>query len=58
MMMKNVAKCNKSCILRSYDLKGSSYDREVVKKQFPNQDLTRMVLKDKDFIKLEKYLNV
>jgi hypothetical protein len=52
--MKNLGRCNKQCILRIYDLKGSSYDREVIKKTDKNLDLTKMVLKDLDFLRLEK----
>jgi hypothetical protein len=39
-------------VLRIYDLKGSSYDREVAKNK--NIDINKVVLKDLDFIKLEK----
>ncbi len=31
MVMKNVANCEKKNILRIYDLKGSTYNRQVLK---------------------------
>lgn len=40
---------------RIYDLKGSTFDREVAKR---DTDLSRVVLKDLDFLNLEKYLYV
>lgn len=30
-LMKNIGKINKAAFKRIYDLKGSSYDREVIK---------------------------
>ena len=56
--MKNLARANRACIQRIYDIKGSSYDREVIKKLTANIDLSKVVLKDLDFIKIEKKLNL
>lgn len=51
--MKNIAQTNQT--YRIYDLKGSSFDREVAKK---DMDLSKVVLKDLDFLKIERYLFV
>jgi hypothetical protein len=39
-MMKNVSKCPKGSVVRIFDLKGSSYDREVMK-SVPGKDSTK-----------------
>jgi 1-phosphatidylinositol-4-phosphate 5-kinase len=51
--MKNLGRSSKACVMKIYDLKGSSYDREVIKKGM-NMDLSKVVMKDLDFLKLEK----
>lgn len=51
--MKNISLgIPRNLILRTYDLKGSEYDREVLAKK-PESDLSKMTLKDMDFFKLE-----
>lgn len=52
--MRNIALT--SNLYRTYDLKGSSYDREVVKNNDIN--LKKVVLKDLDFLNLEKRILV
>lgn len=37
--MKNIGKINKMAIKRIFDLKGSSYDREVIKTIKPSGEL-------------------
>lgn len=51
--MRNIARTSNT--FRIYDLKGSSYDREVAKKE---TDLKSVVLKDLDFLNIEKYLYI
>lgn len=43
----------KNYIYRTYDLKGSEYDREVLAKK-SETDLSKLTLKDLDFFKIEK----
>ncbi|CAK67984.1 unnamed protein product (macronuclear) [Paramecium tetraurelia] len=66
-LMKNIGKINKMAIQRIFDLKGSSYDREVIKTikssgEFNSQNVETIssgqVLKDLDFIKLEKQIHI
>lgn len=67
-LMKNIGKISTSAYLRVYDLKGSSYDREVLKRKTMNTITSSdnleecdtnpkkrysKVLKDIDFIKIE-----
>ncbi|CAD8098750.1 unnamed protein product [Paramecium sonneborni] len=52
-VMRNIAKTSNT--FRIYDLKGSSYDREVAKK---DTNLQKVVLKDLDFLNIEKYLYI
>lgn len=52
-VMRNIARTSNT--YRIYDLKGSSYDREVAKKEI---DLSSVVLKDLDFLNIEKYLYI
>ena len=54
-MMRNIANCPRNRIESSYDLKGSSYDREVLKKK-PNANIKTTTLKDLDFLKIQKSL--
>lgn len=57
-LMKNVCGCPSSAVERIYDMKGSTYDRQVLKgNEFINKDVLRSyVLKDADFEKYEKKL--
>ncbi|CAD8084208.1 unnamed protein product [Paramecium sonneborni] len=67
-LMKNIAKINKMAITRNFDLKGSSHDREVIKSTKSSGELNsqqqelivsnHIVLKDLDFLKLEKQINI
>lgn len=51
--MKNISLgIPRNLILRTYDLKGSEFDREVLAKK-PESDLSKMTLKDTDFLKIE-----
>ena len=52
MIMKNISEVSNHNIERSFDLKGSTVDREVLKK-FPNANLNEITLKDLDFINFE-----
>ncbi|CAK85804.1 unnamed protein product (macronuclear) [Paramecium tetraurelia] len=52
-VMRNIAQTSNT--FRIYDLKGSSYDREVAKK---DTNLQKVVLKDLDFLNIEKYLYI
>lgn len=52
-LMKNIAGFCKECIVRTYDLKGSRYDRQVIKSAFDEKKVGKYVLKDLDFLKLE-----
>ena len=62
--MENVAKVSSKNILRIYDIKGSSYDRQVIKKEnLSNLTKSKIeqlkntkVLKDLDFLTEEKQL--
>jgi 1-phosphatidylinositol-4-phosphate 5-kinase len=49
--MKNMLACHSSQIIRTYDLKGSRYDREVNVKGFKTNELQKITLKDIDFMK-------
>ncbi|CAD8179979.1 unnamed protein product [Paramecium pentaurelia] len=63
-LMKNIGKINLSAITRIFDLKGSSYKREVHKPTKQSGGLNNQIitipkqLKDIDFIKLEKQINI
>lgn len=56
--MKNMLACNNSQILRTYDLKGSRYDREVNVENIEANELQKMTLKDIDFMKEEGRIHV
>lgn len=43
---------------RVYDLKGSNFDREVLKPDTPIQKRITQTMKDKDFDRLEKRVNI
>lgn len=53
LLMRNISACPRQYVLRTYDLKGSTFDREVLKKN-PDVELNKVTLKDLDFLKLEK----
>ncbi|CAD8166969.1 unnamed protein product [Paramecium pentaurelia] len=56
LIMKNLSLgVPKNQILRTYDLKGSEYDREVLAKK-SESDLSKLTLKDLDFFKIEKQI--
>ena len=56
--MKNILGCSKNQIIRTYDIKGSKYDREVnIGDTFANQ-LEKKTLKDIDFMKEEGKLHI
>ena len=52
-LMRNILGCNKKQIIRTYDMKGSKYDREVIKaeKKYKYNELNSTTLKDTDFKK-------
>ncbi|CAD8072993.1 unnamed protein product [Paramecium primaurelia] len=53
LIMKNISLgIPRNQILRTYDMKGSEYDREVLANK-PSSDLSKMTLKDLDFFKIE-----
>jgi hypothetical protein len=59
-LMKNIAKVPKQWIHRTYDIKGSTFDREVLRgfgEVSSNDEMTK-VLKDKDFLRLEGRLGI
>lgn len=56
-LMKNILGCSKKQIIRTYDLKGSKYDREVNIGETCNE-LSTITLKDIDFMKMEKRLYI
>lgn len=53
--MRNLAGCNRSFINRIYDLKGSKFDRQVIK-DYSNIEVGHLnkTMKDQDFDKIEK----
>ncbi|CAK74756.1 unnamed protein product (macronuclear) [Paramecium tetraurelia] len=56
LIMKNLSLgIPRNQILRTYDLKGSEYDREVLAKK-PESDLSKLTLKDLDFFKIEQQI--
>lgn len=55
--MKNILGCTRDQIIRTYDLKGSKYDREVNIGDSSNE-LSTLTLKDIDFMKMEKRLYI
>ena len=59
-VMKNVCGFNSTYVERVYDLKGSKYDREVLKAQeiSDRSQLRNSVLKDIDFERFEAKLNI
>lgn len=57
-LMKNMAGVPRNYILRTYDLKGSSFDREVIKNNNQKKDLKKTIMKDLDFLKFEKKMFV
>ena len=55
--MKNILGCPKSQVLRTYDMKGSKYDRQVLK-EGREYVLESETLKDQDFINLEGKIKI
>ncbi|CAD8161005.1 unnamed protein product [Paramecium octaurelia] len=56
LIMKNLSLgIPRNQILRTYDLKGSEYDREVLAKK-SESDLSKLTLKDLDFFKIEQQI--
>ncbi|CAD8075462.1 unnamed protein product [Paramecium sonneborni] len=56
LIMKNLSLgIPRNQILRTYDLKGSQYDREVLAKK-TESDLSKLTLKDLDFFKIEQQI--
>ena len=53
LLMRNIAAVPRKYVLRTYDLKGSTFDREVLKNK-PDAELNKATLKDLDFLKLER----
>ena len=49
--MENLCKVPKQCILKIYDLKGSTYNRKVIKKGGSQERSS--ILKDQDFLNHE-----
>lgn len=58
--MKNIAGCEREQISRTYDMKGSTDDRQILKEsEYEDEDLVgRAVLKDLDFIHLEHQIEI
>lgn len=55
LIMRNLTQCPSQYIERTFDLKGSTYDREVsTSKKNKGKHLSEMTLKDIDFQKTEK----
>jgi 1-phosphatidylinositol-4-phosphate 5-kinase len=55
--MESLLRVPKKAALLTFDMKGSTYNREVLKK-FPNVDKSSKVLKDLDFLRLEKCMHL
>ena len=55
LLMKNVSGCNKNQIIRTFDMKGSTHDRQVLKDyndDLQSYEMKKRVLKDIDFMNL------
>ena len=50
--MKNISGCSKRNVIRTYDMKGSTHQRKVLKSydNMDNNQMKRRVLKDLDFV--------
>ena len=57
-LMRNIAAVPRQYILKTYDLKGSTYDRQVLKKGVSSEDVEGKTLKDLDFNSIEKKLEI
>ncbi|KAM3136445.1 hypothetical protein pb186bvf_011403 [Paramecium bursaria] len=55
-LQRNISQAPKQYILRTYDLKGSEYEREV--KIQNNEELSKKTLKDINFMNLEKQVKI
>ncbi|EGR28601.1 kinesin motor domain protein [Ichthyophthirius multifiliis] len=59
LIIRNVTQCPSSYIERTYDIKGSSYDREVLSlEKNKGKSPKEITLKDLDFINLEKKVHI
>lgn len=58
--MKNIAGCDREQISRTYDMKGSTDDRQILKeREYEDEELVgNVVLKDLDFIHLEQQIEI
>lgn len=55
LLMKNVSGCNINQIIRTFDMKGSTHDRQVLKDyndDLQSYEMKKRVLKDIDFMNL------
>lgn len=57
-LMRNISAVPRQYILKTYDLKGSTYDRQVLKKGVSSENLKDKTLKDLDFNSIEKKLEI
>lgn len=60
LLMKNIAGCEREQIARTYDMKGSTDDRQILKeREYEDEELVgRVVLKDLDFMHLEHQIEI
>lgn len=57
--MRNITQCPSEYIERTFDLKGSTFAREVLSdKKNKNKSLNEMTLKDIDFLKTEGTIKI
>lgn len=56
--MKNILGCQRSQVLRIYDMKGSKHDRQVIKHIDDLEDAHKNTLKDTDFANYEGKLHI
>ena len=58
-MMRDLGSSFQEAKIRNFDMKGSKYQREVLLGQYNNKiALSQKVLKDQDFLNLEKQINI
>ena len=57
-LMRNISAVPQKYILKTYDLKGSTYDRQVLKKGISAENVEGKTLKDLDFNSIEKKLEI
>jgi hypothetical protein len=58
LLMKNNAGCARERVLRTYDMKGSTYDRMTLRNNEDGLQAAGRVLKDLDFLRLEHHLDI